>query len=539
MARVLLTRGRELIRSRPLLFAVLVVWAFAPLVSLIVYVQIHGGVLTGANGSDAFDQMAYLAWIRDEGSHLLASDLWQIAPTAHDYLHPMFVISGLLWRLGLPIQVAYLVWKPIAVLVLFLGFAAYIERVLPDRRQQTAALVLALFYLSPVTALAQWTGSVSPLHRLTLVLATDDADSALNLWGFDHTAITIAMIPVFLLAAEKAVTAYERRMPTRGWVALASIAGGLVSWLHPWQGPMLIGVVVAVAVLRRSWRRYVVLIVPVIATGLPLLYGFVLDRFDPVWHTFEQRTIGTGTAPWWALVASFGPLAAFAAFGVRRPRSDQDLMLLLLLVAYAIVYFVVPEFPPHALSGVTLPLAVLAIRGWTRMRAWQGGRLPLPRYAMTAAAVTGIAVFTVPGAVYHAQGSADVFGNTVSDVLGLQLEVLTPNQAAALSYIDHASRPGPVLAPWLLSMSVPEFTGRQAFAGHQMWQPPHNVFTDGLFYTPTLKDPTGAYRRGLLRDTGAVFVIADCNSPPGLATALAPVAPAVKRFGCVTVYERS
>jgi hypothetical protein len=537
MARVLLTRGRELIRSRPLLFAVLVVWAFAPLVSLIAYVQIHGGVLTGANGTDAFDQMAYLAWIRDEGSHFLASDLWQIAPTAHDYLHPMFVISGLLWRLGLPIQLAYLVWKPIAVLVLFLGFAAYIERVLPDRRQQTAALVLALFYLSPVTALAQWTGRVSTGHRLTLVYATDDADSALNLWGFDHTAITIGMMAVFLLTAEKAVAAYERGRAVRGWIAIASVAGCLVSWLHPWQAPMLLGVVAGLIVLRGPRRRYRVLAVPVIATILPLVYGFLLDRYDPVWHTFQARTISLGTAPWWALLASFGPLAAFAAFGVRRPRSDQDLMLLLLLVGYAIVYFFVREFPPHALSGITLPASVLAVRGWRRMRERLRDRVRLGQRAMTVAAVAAVAVVTVPGAAYHAQSSASVLGSSVVDVAGRQLQILTDDQAAAFNYIDHSRRPGPVLAPWFLSLSVPEFTGRQAYAGHLMWQPPANVTAAGYFFSSTLVDPTGKLRRRILRQSRAAFVVADCGSPAAIARALAPVAHVAKQFGCLTVYE--
>ena len=67
--------------AHPLIFAVLTVWTFAPLVVLLIYAASHGGELTGASGTDAFDQLAYLAWIRDEGSHLLASNLWQVTPT--------------------------------------------------------------------------------------------------------------------------------------------------------------------------------------------------------------------------------------------------------------------------------------------------------------------------------------------------------------------------------------------------------------------------------------------------------------------------
>jgi hypothetical protein len=520
----------ELIRSQPLIFALLAIWAFAPLVSLLIYVAIHGGVLTGANGSDAFDQAAYLAWIRDSGNHGLASDLWQVTATPHDYLHPMFVISGLLWRLGLGIQLAYLVWKPIALLVLFVGFAAYVRDLLSGSRgQQAAALALGLFYLSPVLALAQWTGRVSLVHRFTLVLATDDADSALNLWGFDHTAITIGAMAAFLVAIERLLSSRTERR--RGWILLAAVAGALPSWLHPWQGVMLLGVLAGLFVLKPPRRRYRVLLIPAAATAAPLVYGALLAHYDSVWHTFQQRTIGGGTAPWWALLLSFGPLALFAALGVRRPREDRDWILMLWLAACVAVYFIVDEFPPHALSGVTLPLSVLAVRGWQRLR-W-------PRRLAPALAVAAILAFTLPGAIYHAQSAADVLGNTLTDAASRQLEVLSADQSAALHYIDHSPRSGAVLAPWFLSMSVPEFTGRQAFAGHSMWQPAANVALSNQFFSPTLHDPGGTIRRRILSASRAVFVLVDCNAPPGLGAAIGPVVRRVRRFGCVAVYERS
>ena len=40
-----------------------------------------------------------------------------IGHTPHDYLHPMYLISGLLWRLGVSVQVAYLIWKPVAIAI--------------------------------------------------------------------------------------------------------------------------------------------------------------------------------------------------------------------------------------------------------------------------------------------------------------------------------------------------------------------------------------------------------------------------------------
>ncbi len=269
------------------------------------------------------------------------------------------------------------------------------------------------------------------------------------------------------------------------------------------------------------------------ATGLPLVYGFVLAHADPVWRAFQARTIGTPTAPWWALTAAFGPLAFVAAFGLRRPREDRDWMVLLWVLACAAVYFIVPEFPPHALSGLPLPLAVMAVRGWEPLRA----RLRVPRRIAAAAAVAMIALFTVPEAIYHGNDIRGDFRNTIVGAASRQLLRLDPNQAQAMSYIDHASRPGPVLAPWFLSMSVPGLTGRQAYAGHIMWQPSSQINQTSTFFQTTLLDPTGAQRRAILRASRAAFVIADCGSPARLARAIAPLARAVRRFGCVTVYE--
>ncbi len=529
--RQILRRVGGLLGAYPLIFAVLTVWTFAPLVVLLAYAASHGGELTGASGTDAFDQLAYLAWIRDEGSYLLASNLWQVTPTPHDYLHPMFVISGLLWRLGLSIQLSYMLWMPVGLIVLFAGFAAYVHHLLPERRgEQAAALCLGLFYVTPVLALAVWTGHLTPAHRYDLVLVTDDAYAALNLWGFDHTAIAIGLMPVFLVAAEARLRVAGRDpAAARRWTVIAAIAGLLVSWLHPWQGVTLLGVVGGLVLVKGPRRRYLALIVPVLAALLPLLYGAVLSHADPAWGDFQSRTTGTGTAPWWALTASLGPLALLGVIGLWRPHEDRDWMLVLWVLACAGVYFVFPEFPAHALSGVTLPLAVLSVRGWRR--------LPLTGRAALPIAAAAILAFTVPEAIYHGQAARDEFRHSTVAAVGRQLMLLTPDQARAMSYVGRAPRPGPVLAPWFLSMSVPALTGRQAYAGHIMWQPGSQVAAANRFFSPTLDDPGGAARRAILRGSRAAYVIADCAAPPALGRAIAPIAAVVRRFGCVTVYR--
>ncbi|MFZ0043019.1 MAG: hypothetical protein WAK93_17050 [Solirubrobacteraceae bacterium] len=554
-----LRSGWELVRSQWFPLLLLTAWMLAPLAVALVFAIRHGYTLTGALGYDPFDQMAYLAWIRDSGSHVLASDLWQVGPTAHDYLHPTFTVSGLLWRAGLSLQVAYLIWKPVALLVLFLGFAAYVRRRLPGHRlQQTAALVLALFYLTPALALARWTGHLTVAHRLALQIATYDSDSALNLWGFEHAAIAIGLMPVFLIAVERTLGGgAEGRQPgvaagggergrrliaelfprqTRALLVVAALAGALVSWMQPWQGVTLLGVIAAMVVLVGPRRRYLSLSLPIAGLVAPLLYGEALSRYDSVWHEFAVKTQNSGgVGPWWALVVGFLPLVIFAGLGLRRPRDDASWLLALWVVACVLVYLLVPEFPPHALKGVTLPLSVLAVGGWERCRRWGTGRVAVGRAGAAVAAVAAIALFTVPAGIAQ-MDDADAFtGKTISDQLNRQLVMLSPAEVSAMHYLQRQPTPGPVLAPWFLSMSIPAYTGRQVFAGHPMWQPASNVQQANVFYS--LADPGAAARRAILSASGARFVLTQCGTPSSLGAAIAPVATPVARYGCLTIYR--
>jgi hypothetical protein len=520
-----------LIRSHPWIFTALTITAFLPLATTAIFVGRHGGVLTGTDGGDYFDQFQYLAWIRDEGAHLLSSNLWVIGRTPHDYLQPMYLISGFLWRAGLSIQAAYLVWKPVALLVLFLGFAAYVHHTLPvDRRKQSAALWLALFYATPVYALARWTGHLTAAHQYQLVLATDDLDSMLNLWGFAHTAIAIGLMPVFLVASEKLLRAeaHGRRL----WSFVAALSGMLVSWLHPWQGLILVAVIGGMLVIRAPRRRYLRLALPVVITVAPLLYGLILAHFDRWWHTFQVESTVTGTAPWWALLASLGPLGAAAALGVRRPRSDAECMLLLWVGACAAVYFLVPEYPPHALCGLTLPLAILAVHGWKRVQS----ALPARGTVATICACVAALTVSAPALAYHIGNVGDNVSNTAAGSVARRMFRLTADQAATLSYLDKDRRTGGVLAPWLLSLSIPAFTGREVFAGHLQWEPSAVLGADLLFFGAHAA-PSGAVRRAILARSRARFVIADCGASANLGAGLAPVARPIKRFGCVTLYQ--
>ena len=305
---------------------------------------------------------------------------------------------------------------------------------------------------------------------------------------------------------------------------MAAIAGVLVSWLHPWQGVTLLGVVGGLFLLKGPRRRYLGVCsgrrhaAAAVLRSRPLPRRSRLGRF-PVADDRQRDRAAVGAD------RLAGAARALGALGLRRPHEDRDWIVLLWVLACAGVYFVFPEFPPHALSGVTLPLAVLAVRGWRRLplagraarpsrrrRSWRSpsrSRLPRP-----------VGPRRFPPLDRRRRGR--------------RLMLLSPAQAGDLLRRP-GPRPGPVPAPWFLSMSVPAFTGRQAYAGHIMWQPGAHVAAANQFF-PTLVDPAGAARRAILRASRAAYVIADCaRRPPSGAGSPCSPGPS-RRFGCVTVY---
>src|SRR5919201_7129324 len=115
-----------------LLLALLAATGLVPLGIFLGQAIAEHGSITGATGIFPADQLQYLAWIRDAGEHGLAASRFDLVSAKHVLLDPLFEGSALAWRIGLPIQAAYLLWLPVAVLVLFGGFRAYVRRTLPD-----------------------------------------------------------------------------------------------------------------------------------------------------------------------------------------------------------------------------------------------------------------------------------------------------------------------------------------------------------------------------------------------------------------------
>jgi hypothetical protein len=160
------------------------------------------------------------------------------------------------------------------------------------------------------------------------------------------------------------------------------------------------------------------------------------------------------------------------------------------------------------------------------------------RTAALAAAVALILALTVPAAVYHAQDVRDDLSPGLTGGYAQAQLRLTADQAKAVHYLDANPRAGGVLAPWLLSMAIPGYTGRPVFVGHLQWEPHANLPLSQTFFGPQTGPGMARLRQAILVRSRAVFVLANCQHARTLTSDIASLARIVARYGCVTVYER-
>ena len=185
----------------------------------------HGLHWTGTDGEYTIDQLQYVAWIRDTAAHGLVSNLFVLHPTPADYFQPAIMISGGLTALGVAPWLSLLLWKPVAVVTFFFAVRAYVGRSLAGRWPQRTALVLTLFFGSFTYVY----GEFNVLGDLAPVFLT---------WGYVFGVMALA-------AMVAALVAYGDARVTGRRLWLPGLLGALASSLHPWNGELLIGLILA------------------------------------------------------------------------------------------------------------------------------------------------------------------------------------------------------------------------------------------------------------------------------------------------------
>jgi hypothetical protein len=503
--------------------AALAALAMAVLGGLLLKVWLNGGVVAGADGFLVADPMQYLDWARQAGEHGLIGNRQDLAPGNRVFLHPGLLLSGLAWRLGAGPAVAYLLWKPVAVGVLFAGTLALVRRHLVRRDDRRLGLVLALFACSPVAAIVGWGGLGGPGDKLEVDFVTGELWTGSYLWGYSFTAIAVGLLALGLLAYERARTGGGARA-----MALACGAGLLCAWLQPWQGATFAFSIAAAELFAVRRGRTIAaaardLALPAAATAAPLLYYALLGRFDPSWE-LAGRVNDLPRWTWWVLFAGVAPLAIPAAFAYRLHAPDFGAIVLRAWPVAALVVYFQPfgTFPFHAFQGLTPPLVVL---GMLALRDELGER-PLPLWSALAA----VAALAAVGTAYRVSNLADAVH------VGRQPFTLVAGERDALRHLNGIDEPGGVLAPVYMGIAVPAYAGRETWIGAGSWtpdQPERTRDAEALFGGRL--DTAAA--EALVRRSRARFVLSDCHGRADIARLLAGFTDPPRHFGCASVWR--
>jgi hypothetical protein len=481
---------------------------------------LNGLVWTGTDGFYIVDQMQYLSWIQSAAHHGLVSNLFVLRSTPADYFQPAIVISGAITALGVPSWLALLLWKPVAVVGLFLAIRAVVSQIFPGRFERNAALTLGLLF-----------ASFSVVYGTVGIVG--DTISVWISWGYPFALIAVALIVFGLVRYDRA-----RSAGRLDW--LPGLLGAVASTLHPWQGETMILLVLGAELIRwrdqrlwwrtRQWRRLALPVATLATIGLPLVYYLLLGHLDLSWNL--ARASSKHAFPWTAIALAIAPLGVFALLGYRG-RADSFLELLLRVWAPAAILIYVfsatglSATPLHAFDGITIPLAVLAVKGISRSRLRS-----IPRARLVAG--VGVAVGVLPVNAY----AVDIAPGAVAPAYG-NANFITKDEHAALRYLAKDPTRGGVLAQFYMGETVPGSTGRHTFVGDCLWSEPdcmpNSTSADSLFEGEMSK----AQSRQFVIASGARFLLASCSSRQmNLRRRLGRrLIVSVKHFGCATVYQ--
>jgi hypothetical protein len=493
-------------------FAAVSVWVLA---LDLFQVVAHGRVWTGTDGFYLVDQMQYLAWIRAASHHVLASNLFVLQGTPADYFQPAVAISGALSALGVAPWLALLLWKPVAVAAAFYAIRQYARRSLTGVWARRAALVLALFF-----------GSFSVIYGSFGVVG--DLFPGFLSWGYTFGLLAVAA----MLAA---LVSYDRNRDSDRLRWAPALLGALSASLHPWQGELLIVILVCAELVnwrsgRGLPRRWQTPALTIAATGIPLLYYAILGRADLSWGL--AREASKHSFSFWTIALALAPLAIPAALAYRRKtHSFLEVATRVWPVAAVAVYVVsatgVSATPLHAFEGATIPLAVLAVRGVRNLR--------LPRVLAERRRLLGavaVLLATVPATAYELVSATTLVAPAAGNA-----NFITRDERQALEYLAKNDQPGGVFARFYLGAVVPAETGRRTYVGHCLWSEPNCAPRAQLAQQVIDGTLSPAIARAIVRDSGARFVLADCGTQADLLRTLGPVIRSVHQFGCASVYE--
>ncbi|MCX6393403.1 MAG: hypothetical protein NTY57_00910 [Solirubrobacterales bacterium] len=505
--------------------------------AIVVPLLLKGRTWSGGESAVALDQLQYLAWIREAGNHGLIGNRWDFAPDSRVFLHPGFLISGLLFKLGVPIQAAYAaLWKPVAAVMTFAAALLWVRSLVVGIWARRGALFIVLFAVMPWSGLVKFFNIGDRRNNyiwgLKLDFMSGEIWTVQPLQGYSMTAIAIALMVFVLLGiAKRSAGDGSTRL-----LVLLSLGSGLVMWLQPWQGGETLLIIGFVEGFRR-WRygRSIDfgLVWLFVLGAIPAVYYAVLSKTDAAWKLAGEVNQADGSPlwgwPWWVVLLTLAPLGLPALFALRRRDLSWGQAAARFWPLAALIVFLQPfgTFPFHSAQGLMFPIGVLAVQGMTSFRPrW----VPRPSFWW----VVPVLVFlSVPGTIHKMWSVYNQINKVAYPYY------VAPGEQRALRFLELDPEPGGVMTDEYGGLLIPAYTGREAFIGPFSWTP--NYFQRALpvgaifgnFMSP-------AAAQAAVESTGARFIFQACHGkaqpPTSLRRELGQAILSTHDFGCARVY---
>jgi hypothetical protein len=270
------------------------------------------------------------------------------------------------------------------------------------------------------------------------------------------------------------------------------------------------------------------------AAAVPIVYYAILARADQNWEVAQKSA--HEIHPLWTVLLTLAPLAVPALLAYRiRPATFLDVAIRVWWPA-GLAVFLLAQTPGatsalHALLGLSVPLAVLAVQG-LRMSL---GRVPAGIVA------GGVVVVLAPPLIDRLDSAHEIVRESLGvrpDGSRVSARFIDPAERRALDWLRDDSREGGVMAPAYLGALVPGHTGRSTYVGNSYWSGGNVAF---LFASGAVSSLlSGALSpqdsRALVRTSGARFIFAGCGRHVDLERRLAGDVTRARRFDCADVF---
>ena len=433
-----------------------VILAVSSLPYLIAWVATPSGYQFGGILVNPFDGNSYLAKMRQGWA-----GMWQFhltyTPEAHDgaYVFLYYIGLGHIARLtGLPLILVYHMARVLAGFTLLLVVYAFLTRLIDDRHERRLA-----FWLVGVSAGLGWLGVA--LGAFPIDLWVPEAFVFYSLVSNPHFPLTITLMLVVVASVVWPASGIWRwLMP-----GLAALALALVQ-------PFALAVIYATLALYLLLRGWLDRSWPL--PGLIAAIGAVVFSAPVFLYDYWVYTTNSALAAWGAqnvtpapsvldLILGFGLVGLLAVLGgvvTVRTRDRVGLVLVIWSIVTLVLVYVPFALQRRFLTGLGLPLAVLAAIGLSR---WLLPKLSTRRARFVGALVVGISalgtlfllmVLTLGG--LNRQSQPDLFARVY----------LSQDERIAMDWLLTNARDQVVLAAPRTGTLLPGRSGVRVFTGH-------------------------------------------------------------------------